>query len=132
MPHKPASADSRALLGRRSEQLAVRFLRAHGYVIEQTNVRFPVGEIDIVARDGHTLCFIEVRSTTSAAWGGPLASIGGRKVRRLIRAARWYLSRYLSRGRVLSPETRFDVVSIVWTNDGPPVPELVRGAFEAD
>ncbi|MBI3330854.1 MAG: YraN family protein, partial [Candidatus Omnitrophica bacterium] len=83
----------RAGLGRRSEQLARRFLVAQGYTIQDTNVRFPVGELDLVAREGTALCFVEVRSTSSAAWGGGLASVDARKRRRIIQAARWYLSR---------------------------------------
>ena len=118
---------ARQELGERSEQLALRFLVSQGYAIEETNVRFPVGEIDTVAREGHTLCFVEVRATRSDDWGGPLASIGDRKRRRLIRAARWYLVRF----RELPEEIRFDVVAMTWDGAGEPTPELVRGAFDA-
>ncbi len=117
----------RQRLGQRGERVARRFLTSQGYIIEEANVRFPVGEIDLIAREGETLCFVEVRSTASGAWGGPLGSIGERKRRRLIRAARWYLQRL----RLLPPETRFDVVAIDWLPDGTPNVELVRGAFEA-
>lgn len=117
----------RARLGRASERLAQRVLASHGYVIERTNVRFPVGELDIVARDGQTLCFIEVRSTSSSEWGGPLASIDERKRRRLIRAARWYLGDQA----VLPPEIRFDVLAVDWHAGRAPTVELVRGAFDA-
>ena len=122
-----AARDRRAALGRSSEQLAVQLLTSAGYLIEQRNVRYPVGEIDIVAREGQTLCFVEVRSTSSLQWGGPLATIDARKRRRLIQAARWYLSRC----RTLPPETRFDVVAISWDQGAKPVVELVRGAFDA-
>ena len=115
-------------LGQRGEQLALRLLASRGYIVEQRNVRFPVGEIDLIARDGHTLCFIEVRSVSSSSWGGALASITDRKRRHLIRAAQWYLSRF----RELPPEIRFDVVAIEWGNGlAPPTVELVRGAFDA-
>ena len=122
------SSTVRQTLGQRGEQLALRLLTSHGYIVEQRNVRFPVGEIDLIARDGQALCFIEVRSVSSSAWGGALASITDRKRRHLIRAARWYLSRC----RGLPPEIRFDVVAIEW-GDGlvPPTVELVRGAFDA-
>jgi putative endonuclease len=122
---KNSHAPARQRLGRRSEQLALRLLTSQRYVIEETNVRFPVGEIDIVAREGKTLCFVEVRSTTSSQWGGPLASIGDRKRHRIIQAARWYLSRH----RQLPPEIRFDVVAIDWRESANPTTELVRGAF---
>ena len=114
-------------LGVRSEHLAARLLAERGYVIEARNVRFPVGEIDLVAREGQTLCFVEVRSASSLQWGGPLASIGNQKRRRLIRAATWYLQRL----RTLPASTRFDVVAITW-QDGRASPELIQGAFTAD
>ena len=122
-----AAADKRTSLGRSSEQLAVQLLTSAGYLIEERNVRYPVGEIDIVAREGQTLCFVEVRSTSSLRWGGPLASITAHKRRRLIQAARWYLSRC----RALPPETRFDVVAISWDKVPQPTVELIRGAFDA-
>ena len=118
---------ARQRLGRRAEQLARRLLTSHGYVIEQTNARFPVGELDIVAREGQTLCFVEVRSVSSPQWGGALATITDRKRRRIIRAAQWYLSRL----PILPPETRFDVVAVEWPSDGRPAIELIRGAFDA-
>ena len=117
--------DDRLARGRRSEALARELLTASGYTIERTNVRFPAGEIDIIAREGATLCFVEVRSTACVEWGGPLGSITDQKRRRLIRAARWYLARE----RTLPAEIRFDVVAVVW-EDGPTL-ELVRGAFDA-
>ena len=123
----PKFLHSRQSLGRRSEAAAMRLLLSEGYVIEQTNVRFPVGEIDIIAREGQTLCFVEVRSTSSEAWGGPLATIDARKQRHLIRAAQWYLSRHPTQ----LPEIRFDVVAITWNDSRPPTTELIRGAFDA-
>jgi len=113
--------------GRRAEQLACGYLKAQGYTILERNVRYPVGEIDIVAREGEALCFVEVRSTASQQWGGPLASITDRKRRHLINAARWYLQ-YRP---VRLPEIRFDVVAIDWHAHGPAV-ELIREAFTAD
>ena len=120
-------AQKRQSLGQRSERIAARALIEAGYRIEQTNVRFPVGEIDILAWEGQTLCFVEVRSVSSAQWGGALATVTGRKQRRLIRAAQWYLSHDLK----LPPEIRFDVVAVDWSPSGEPVVQLVRGAFEA-
>ncbi len=113
--------------GQRAERLAAAFLSAHGYVIQQANVRFPVGEIDLIAHERHVLCFVEVRSTSSDQWGGPFASVTDRKRRRIIRAASWYLTRF----RELPAEIRFDVVGITWPPDGPPSIELIRAAFDA-
>jgi putative endonuclease len=117
----------RQRLGQESERFAARFLTGQGYAVEAVNVRVPGGELDLVARDGGVLCFIEVRSRSSDAYGGPLASIDAGKQRRFIRAVRWYLARR-SQPDV---ETRFDVVAITWRGLDPPAIELIRGAFEA-
>ena len=114
--------------GRRAEQIADGFLRAQGFKILERNVRFPVGEIDLVAREREALCFVEVRSRASQAWGGAAASVTRRKQRRLIRAAQWYLQ---SR-RPSFLDARFDVVAIEWQSERAPAVELIRGAFTAD
>jgi len=120
--------EQRRALGQRGERLARRFLAEQGYTIRQANVRFPVGEIDVVAQEAEVLCFIEIRSASSSRWGGALASITDRKRRRLIRAARWYLARLSE----LPPETRFDVVAIDWGTGAQHTIELIRAAFTAD
>ena len=122
-----ALAAVRRVRGVRGERVAEAELVRQGYRIHQRNVRYPVGEIDLVAMEQDTLCFIEVRSASSEAWGGPLASVTDRKRRRLIAAARWFLSRYAGPAR----EIRFDVVGIVWAPEGPRL-ELVRNAFTVD
>ena len=121
------ATETRHERGRAAERIARQWLEREGLVIEAANVRLPVGEVDLIAQEGTTLCFVEVRSRTSGAYGGPLASIGEEKRRHLIRAAQWYLQR-----RSVAPEAvRFDVVSIAWHAAGPPTVELVRGAFDA-
>ena len=136
VPRQRDASKDRHDLGRRSEQLAQRWLARQGYTIERTNVRFPVGELDIVAREGNALCFVEVRATSSSAWGGALATITDRKRRRLIRAARWYLAHLRqgfggqAREHALPEEIRFDVVAIEWSE--PPKLELIRHAFSVD
>jgi len=119
--------EARALRGDQAERLACAFLQAQGWVIEQRNVRYPVGEIDLVAWEGRTLCLVEVRSTSSSAWGGPLASVTTPKQRRLLRAARWYLQQH----RISAEQIRFDVVAVNWAVD-PPALQLVRAAFTDD
>lgn len=119
---------ARQQLGAESEALARRYLILHGYTVEAMNVRFPVGELDVIAWDGHTLCFVEVRAASSLEWGGPLGSITDRKRQRVIRAARWYLRRL----RGLPEEIRFDVVAVDWSFPDAPRLELLRAAFEAD
>lgn len=124
-PAKPKT--QRQLCGRQGEGLAADYLKAQGYRILKTNARYPVGEIDIVAREGDTLCFVEVRSTASDAWGGPLATVTWAKQRKIIRAARWYLA-----GRKAEPLfIRFDVLGILWADPTHPQIELIRNAFDA-
>lgn len=89
-------------------------------------MRLAGAEIDLVGWEGLVLCFIEVRSTSSQAWGGAAASVTWTKQRRLIRAAQAYLQRLPD----LPEQTRFDVVTIDWACPSP-TPELIRGAFDA-
>jgi putative endonuclease len=112
--------------GRRAEALAAEYLSRHGFSIEARNVRYPVGELDLVAREGGTLCFVEVRAREAGALVGPLESVTARKRRRIIRAARWYLAAHPDPAQTM----RFDVVAVDWHSGGPAI-ELVRGAFDA-
>ena len=113
--------------GKASERLAVAYLQRQGYEIRATNVRYPVGEIDILARDGPALCFVEVRARHSIAFGAAADSITARKRQHLMRAARWYLHRL----REPPALVRFDVVAIDWTPGGSPAIQLIRSAFDA-
>jgi putative endonuclease len=79
-------------VGRAAEDLAARFLERHGLAIVARNYRCRAGEIDLVARDGDTLAFVEVRLRGTAAFGGAAASVDAAKQRRILRAARHYLA----------------------------------------
>lgn len=96
-------------LGTLGEQLAQRFLQKKGYEILESNFTCPLGEIDIIAKDGGFLCFIEVKTRTSTFFGLPIESIIKRKRIRLLRAA-WF---YIKRHRQSEGNFRFDVVSIM-------------------
>ena len=120
---------SRPGTGRRAEDLAAAFLEAAGLRIVARNWRRPEGELDVVAAaDDGTCIFVEVRSRTGASLGHPLESITAEKRRRVIRAARLYLS------EAGTPATgyRFDVVAITFDPEGRDEPELlyVPNAFE--
>ena len=91
--------------GAAAEALAERFLRDRGVRIVERNWRCRGGEIDIIARDGPTLVFVEVRLRRSSAFGGAAASITAAKRRRLGIAARHYLGRL---GH--EPPCRFDAI----------------------
>jgi len=78
--------------GADAEELAARYLQDQGLAIVQRNYRCRAGEIDLVARDGETLVFVEVRLRRSEAFGGARASVDAHKQRRILQAARHYLA----------------------------------------
>jgi putative endonuclease len=94
-------------IGAEAEEAAARFLASKGLAIVARNFRTRFGEIDLVARDGETLVFVEVRLRTSGHFGGAAASVDSPKRARLVAAARAYLSRLAS-----EPPCRFDVVTL--------------------
>ncbi|HQP12145.1 MAG TPA: YraN family protein [Candidatus Omnitrophota bacterium] len=78
-------------LGRRGEALAAEYLKKAGYRIVACNFRNALGEIDIVARDGAILCFVEVKTRSSDDFGGPAEAVSLFKQRKLIQLARAFL-----------------------------------------
>jgi putative endonuclease len=112
--------------GRAGEDAACAFLAAAGYRILERNVSTAAGEIDIVAADGETLCFVEVKARADAEHGPAVAFVGPAKQRRLARCCALYLAIRDVRGHPI----RFDVVGLE-REDGDWRCELVRGAFEA-
>ncbi len=92
--------------GEDAERLAARFLEARGLRILEHNFRCRGGEIDLIAREGDTLVFVEVRLRAGRAFGGAAASVDARKQAKLLRAARYYLA-----GKPEQP-CRCDVVAL--------------------
>lgn len=113
-------------VGKAGEDEAVRFLRKQGYEILERNYRCRYGEVDIIARDGGTIVFVEVKTRGGGSFGPPGASVDGRKQRRLTITS----SFYLEGAGAAESDSRFDVVCIEM-KDGRPVIELIRDAFEA-
>jgi putative endonuclease len=93
--------------GGAAERAAIEFLRQRGMRPVATNHRNPRGEIDLVALDGDTLCFVEIKARSRVEYGGGVAAVDERKRRRLCRAAEVYLIQYPYAG-----PCRFDVVSL--------------------
>ena len=116
-----AARTPQQLAGGTAEDLAADFLVRQGLSLVARNYRTRQGEIDLVAQEGRTLVFVEVRLRKAGRFGGALASITPSKRNRLIAAARHYLMRL---GR--EPYCRFDVIAI----DEGGVPEWVKGAFD--
>jgi putative endonuclease len=117
LPPPPTTSER----GATEESYAVDLLRAHGYRIVAQNVKLKAGELDIVARDGDVLVFVEVRSRNSAH-GDVSEMFGPRKQRKVLRVAQLYLELV----RPQYDEVRFDVVAISGAHA-----ELIKDAFRA-
>jgi putative endonuclease len=107
-------SDTRRVTGVRGEEEAARFLQRCGYAILDKNVRTRAGEIDLVAKEGRTLVFVEVKTRKDLAPEPPQTAVNTRKQNRLGRLALGYLK--LKRMREVP--CRFDVVSIIVNDDG--------------
>ena len=125
-PDKDLFALNRSPLQRRGDAYEARaqsHLRRAGCVLLATQLHCPAGELDLVVRDGSVLVFVEVRQRTSAAFGGASASVTPSKQRRILRAARWFLSALVSRHfDGITPYCRIDVLAfepegLIWHRD---------------
>lgn len=113
--------------GKKGEVLAADFLQKQGYTIIQLNYRCNIGEIDIVAKDGETLVFVEVKARSGYRFGNPKEAISYAKRKRISKIAMFYLKK-TGNTRV---KARFDVVAIhPAENSEEPRVELIRNAFE--
>lgn len=106
-----------------AEDLALAHLQKHGLVLLERNFRCRMGEIDLIMRDAETLVFVEVRLRGRGAYASAAESIDARKQRRIITAARFYLS-----GRAERP-CRFDCVLL--DRAAPDAITWLRAAFDA-
>lgn len=118
-------SDERKVLGGEGERAAERFLRRQRYKILERNYRNSLGEIDLIALDGRTVVFVEVKTRRGAGYGSPLEAVDARKQRQIIRVAKSFLAHH----RLHDREARFDVVG-VWRDGDRLVCELVRNAIE--
>jgi len=118
----------RRWFGTRAETAAARFLKQRGYRILVRNFTCDLGELDLIALDGATLVFVEVRSTEEADGSRPAESVDRAKQRRLTRLALYFLQKK----RLLNHAARFDVLTVSWPEGRKePVIEHFKNAFEA-
>ncbi len=118
--------------GAKGEVLATEYLARNGFRMVMANFRAPIGrnskgvqvtgEIDLVAMDGDTLCFIEVKTRATLDFGGPLSAVDNQKQRQITRTARVYKKIF----GLYDVEQRFDVVTVLMAGGKPEV-ELIRG-----
>ncbi len=96
-------------VGTEYEQMAARFLEEQGLEIIETNYRVKIGEIDIIAKDGYTLVFAEVKFRSDKEYGGASFAINEKKKKTIYRVAQWYISAHHLSNNALY---RFDAVLI--------------------
>ena len=116
---------ARITLGQRGEDLACRELERRGYVIVARRFRVRGGELDIVARDGATLVFVEVKARAGRQFGRAVEAVTPMKQLRMTRLAEEYLMRH----HLHDCACRFDVVSIHFDGDAPEI-EIIQNAFD--
>lgn len=95
--------------GSKGEILAIEFLRDKGYKIVETNYKNKLGEIDIIALDGKTLVFVEVKCRSTLAFGRPYEAVDARKQQKIRRVAELYLvikHKYYA-------DCRFDIIEVL-------------------
>ena len=115
-------------LGARGEHEAERHLKKLGYKTLARGSRNKLGELDLVALDGKTIVFVEVKTRRNTDAGHPADAVDERKQARLTRLA----LAFLKRNRLLDQPSRFDVIAITWPEDQQrPRIEHFKNAFEA-
>ena len=118
---------SRDEVGRRGEDEAAKYLRSLGYRIVGRRERVLRGDIDIVALDGRTVVFVEVRSRTDTAHGHPAETVGRVKQRRISELAAAYIRRH----KLEDCSVRIDVVAVTFPPGEKPVVEHYQNAFDS-
>lgn len=112
-------------LGKKGEEVALRFLKKNGYRILERNYVCKLGEIDIIAKEKETLTFIEVKTRTSTFFGPPQLAVTPSKQMQLSKAALYFLKEK----RLENVKARFDVMAILLEQKGEKI-ELIKDAFD--
>ena len=118
--------NARQRYGRKSEAIAVDHLKARGYEILVQNYRTRLGEVDIIAREGDTIVFVEVKARRSDRYGNAKAAVTWKKQRRISMVA----LQYLKENDLTQCSARFDVVAIGGPAEAGSEIEIVKNAFE--
>lgn len=112
-------------LGKRGEEIAIRFLKQKGYRIVEKNYSCKMGEMDIIAIEKDTLVFIEVKTRTSTTFGPPQLAVHSSKQSQLSKVA----LHFLKEKGIGEIRARFDVVAIILGPHGEEI-ELIKNAFD--
>ena len=121
----PIMTIARQKLGKSGEDLACRELERRGYAIVARRYRRRGGDLDIIARDGATLVFVEVKAREGRAFGAAAEAVTSFKRRRIVKIALDYMVRH----HLSNCPCRFDVVSVHF-DSGEPVLDVFQGAFD--
>ena len=114
------------VFGNKGERLAARFLRRQGFKILARQYSNRFGEIDLIALDGRSVVFVEVKTRRSTAAGHPVEAITAGKQKKLTQVALAFLKRHA----LLEHPARFDVVTVLWPEtSGKPEIKHYRNAF---
>jgi len=113
------------ILGKEGEAIAVQYLIEHGYKILDRNYHSQQGEIDIIAKEGDFLVFIEVKTYSIGSYGTPLGAVRRSKRESIIHAARTYLFK----NNIKNVNCRFDVLAIYRSWKGLSNFDLIKDAF---
>lgn len=122
----PKLHDKRKILGADGEALAVEHLHKQGMRVIEKNFRCRIGEIDIIALDKNTICFVEVKTRSSLQFGAGYESVLVRKQQKIMKTALLYLKTKGWSER----DFRFDVASILLEDGSAPQIEYLRAAFD--
>ena len=112
-------------LGKKGEEIAIRFLKKQGYRILERNYVCKMGEMDIIAREKDTLAFIEVKTRTSTTFGPPQLAVNLTKQMQLSKVALYFLKEK----KLEDVKARFDVVAILLRSKGEEI-DLIKDAFD--
>lgn len=119
---------SNKTIGKQGEVLARQYLRSQGYQILEENFRTKIGEIDLIAQKGETICFVEVKTRQSCFQGHPYEAVDPWKIRKLSQMAVSYLKYKYG---TIEIQSRFDVISIVQHKEGPARIQHIKNAFDS-
>ena len=113
-------------IGERGEEIACAYLKGQKFTIVERNFRCKGGELDIIARDGKTLVFVEVKARRTLSFGPPQMAVTPFKQRQISKAA----LTWLARKKQFGVNARFDVVAILLPDHAVPVIDHIRNAFD--
>jgi putative endonuclease len=122
---KPGNFSKDLPLGVQGEAFAALYLKGLKYKVLQTNYRCRCGEIDVIAKDGSVLVFVEVKTRRGSSYGSPQLSVTPFKQRQISKTA----LTYLLQNRLMDEHARFDVIALVIRN-GEPIVTHIKDAFE--